>query len=169
MKTLFINFLAFTLYSAVFWKMSSLRWGARGAVPPNGCYCPPILVYSKYWFWNITQQDNGQCPLIFFRFFAKLLATNCSATQIWRNIPSYQHGFTDVSRKRHESLQNRYQCFVSDYDMKQCVKTFFFKGQQFWFLQLVVQQGWRGIVHLAKSFRKFNLKIRAFKRILHLA
>ena len=35
--------------------------------------------------------------------------------------------YTDVSRKRHVSLQNRYQYFVSDYEMKQWVKKIFFK------------------------------------------
>ena len=68
-----------------------------------------------------------------FLFFVKLLATNC-CTLTWCNIPPYWHAFTDVSRKRHVSLQSRYQYFVSDYEMKQCVKTFF-KDQLFWFLE----------------------------------
>ena len=40
-----------------------------------------------------------------------------------------------VSRKIHVSLQNRYRCFLSDYDVKQYVKIFFFKRQLFWFLE----------------------------------
>ena len=36
------------------------------------------------------------------------------------------HAFTYVSRKRDVSQQNRYRCFVSDHDLKQYVKTFFF-------------------------------------------
>ena len=35
-------------------------------------------------------------PLTFSPFFAKLLATNCCALT-WRNIPSYDFAFADVS------------------------------------------------------------------------
>ena len=42
-----------------------------------------------------------------------------------RNTPSYAHAYTDVSRNGDVSLQNRYGYFVSDYDLKQQVKTFF--------------------------------------------
>ena len=35
--------------------------GATGAVPPQRLLVPPILVYSNYCYWNITQrQDNRQ-------------------------------------------------------------------------------------------------------------
>ena len=68
-----------------------------------------------------------------FRFFVKLLATNY-CTLIWRNISSYRHDLTDVSRKRHVSLQNRYQNFISDYDNK-TMRENFFKDQLFWFLE----------------------------------
>ena len=40
-----------------------------------------------------------------------------------------------MSRKRDVSLQNRYQYFVSDYDLKQYVKTFFEKPAVFFFFR----------------------------------
>ena len=101
---------------------------ARGAVPPNGCFFPHFILVKILFLEHHattrqqTMMEKGKIMfkhdslLMFFRFFAKLLATNCS-TLIWRNIPSYWHAFTDVSRMRHVSLQNRYRYFVSDYDM----------------------------------------------------
>ena len=68
--------------------------------------------------------------LTFSRFFAKLLATNC-CLGIECNSPSYKCAFADVSRKRAVSLQNRYRKFVSVYDIKQHVKTFFLKTSSF--------------------------------------
>ena len=109
--------------------------GQRGPYPPNGRLCPhfgllKILLLKHHVTRQQTMMEKGiitfkhNSPLMFFRFFAKLMATNC-CTLIWRNIPSYWHAFTNVSRKRHVSMQNCYRYFVSDYDMKQCVKTFF--------------------------------------------
>ena len=40
-----------------------------------------------------------------------------------------------VSRNRDVSLQNRYWHFVSDYDLKQCVKTVFERKPVFVFLE----------------------------------
>ena len=73
----------------------------------------------------ITFKHNS--PLMFFRFFATLLAANC-CTLFWL------YGCVAELRKRHVSMQNCYRYFVSDHDMKQCVKTFF-KDQLFWFLE----------------------------------
>ena len=39
----------------------------------------------------------------------------------------YLHAFTDVSWKRHVSLQNRYRYIVRNYDKEHYVKTFFFR------------------------------------------
>ena len=67
--------------------------------------------------------------MLYWRFLDSL--RNCwlpIAVGIWRNKrnnPSHKHAFTDESRKRDVSLQNRFRQFVSDYDMKQCVETFF--------------------------------------------
>ena len=71
--------------------------GAGGRAPPLTTACaPPHFVYSKYCFWNITLTARQQTImeknnyvqtysfLIFCRFFAKLLASNC-CTYIWSN------------------------------------------------------------------------------------
>ena len=119
--------------------------GKKGPYPPNGRLFPRfgllkiLLLKHHATTRQQTTMEKGiitfkhNFPLMFFRFFAKLLATNC-CTLIWRNFPSHWHAFTDVSRKRHVSMQNSYRYFVSDYDMKQCVKTFF-KDQLFWFFR----------------------------------
>ena len=81
-----------------------------------------------------------------------------------------------MSRKRHVSLQNRYWYFVSDYDMKQYLKTFFSKISRFNFgahLRFLGRSQWRNqseraLARLASPIRKFNLKMREFKRVLNL-
>ena len=107
--------------------VATVGGGAGGPYPPNGRLCPHFswlkILLLKHHATTRQQTMMGKglitfkynSPLIFFRFFAKLLATNC-CTLIWRNTPSYWHAFTDVSRKRHVSLQNRYRYLVSDYD-----------------------------------------------------
>ena len=63
--------------------------GQGDRAPPNDCLCSPISVYSVYLLKHhvttrqqiimeqriITLKDNSRIK--FFRFFAKLLATNC--------------------------------------------------------------------------------------------
>ena len=60
----------------------------------------------------------------FSPFFAKLLATNCCTLMRDNNL-SYYQAYTDVSRNRGVSVEYRYRYFVSDYVLKQYVKTFF--------------------------------------------
>ena len=74
--------------------------GGKGPYPPNGRLCPhfglrKILLLKHYATTRqqtmmekriITFKHNS--PLMFFRFFAKLLATNF-CTLIRRNIPSH--------------------------------------------------------------------------------
>ena len=90
--------------------------------------------------------------------------------------------FTDDSRKRDASLQYffRYLYLVSDYDLKQYVKTFF-KTSCFCFFRAhsrffqvavsgaITRKGEKWLQPpLAKSFRRFNPKIQAFKHVLDL-
>ena len=99
---------------------------------------------------------------------------------MWHNNTSYKHVFTDVSRRRDVSIQNRYRLFVSDYDLKQSVKTVFKRPAVFGFLEHTQdfcgysqwhnQRKEQKVLYppLAKSFRRFNPKIQAFKHILDL-
>ena len=105
---------------------------------------------------------------------AKFSSAGGSALQTLKTAPIANFWLRAWSRKRHVSMQNCYRYFVSDYDMKQCVKTIFqrpailiFRAHST-FCQSVAQLGRRGLNPICKSLRKFNLKIRAFKRILDL-
>ena len=111
--------------------------GSGGAVPPLTTDCAPHFGLLKLLFLEHhvrarqqTIMEKGirtfkhNSPLTFSRFFAKLLATKC-CTKIWRIIQFYLHAFTNVSRKRHLSVQNRYLYFVNDYDKKN--KTWYVK------------------------------------------
>ena len=81
-----------------------------------------------------------------------------------------------MSRKRHVSLQNHDWYFVSDYDIKQCVKTFFQRSVvlivsahiRFWGRSQWRNQSEGALALLVRPLRKFNLKTRAFKRVLNL-
>ena len=86
-----------------------------------------------------------------------------------------------AAEERCISLQNRYRYFVSDYDLKQYVKTFFLRPAAFVFLEqsqdfFKGRSQWRnhgeGAKGLqppsSKSLRKYNPKIQAFEHVLDL-
>ena len=98
-------------------NLSSSRYcavvlGGLHPPPPNGCLCPFILVYSKYCF-GISRNDK--------------ITDNEEKIRLI-NTP------LRMCQKRYVSICDCYQYFVSDYDLKQFVKTFF-KDQLFLFFR----------------------------------
>ena len=112
--------------------------GAKGAVFSLTTACAPHFILFRTVFGasrnDKTTNKNGtrkitlnhNSSLKFSRFFAKLLATNCSASTC-RNNPSYQYAFTmcrGIGIKAYLIVTGR-PVLVRDYNLKQYVKAFF--------------------------------------------